>query len=515
VITDLVAQEGTEMARAESATPATAERQGLQDAEYGPRVPHEWMILAVVSLAQLMVVLDATIVTIALPSAQADLGFTNGSRQWIVTAYALAFGSLLLVGGRFADLFGRRTALIGGLAGFGVASALAGIAPNVGVLIAGRALQGLFGALLAPAALSALTTTFTQPAERNRAFAVYGAVAGAGGAVGLLLGGLLTEYLNWRWTLFVNLATTAVALVGARMFVPNHRPEGRPALDLPGTALACTGLFLVVFGFSRAEQKSWSSPQCWVSLIIGMILLAFFGWWQTRAEHPLLPLRVPGERNRGASFLGMFITGAGMFGVFLFLTYYMQLILRYSPVKTGLAFLPMVAALMVAAQVATITLLPRVGPKPLVPLGMALGAIGMLWMTSLDLHSSYAAHVLPPLLVLGFGMGLIFAPAMAMATYGVHEDDAGVASAMVNTCQQVGGSIGTALLSSLAATAAANYAKGKQASALVTAQANLHSYAAAYRWSAAFFVVGMVACFLLYRSGAPKIDPNAPGAVPL
>jgi EmrB/QacA subfamily drug resistance transporter len=512
---DLVAQEGTDMASpSESATTASeAAKRAAQDADNGPRVAHEWMILGVVSLAQLMVVLDATVVTIALPSAQHDLGFTNASRQWIVTAYALAFGSLLLVGGRFADLFGRRTALIAGLVGFGVASALAGIAPNVGILIGGRALQGLFGALLAPAALSALTTTFTHPAERNRAFAVYGAVAGAGGAIGLLLGGLLTEYLNWRWTLFVNLVIAGIALLGALAYVPNHRPEGRPALDLPGTAYACSGLFLLVFGFSRAEAKGWSSPQSWVSLLVGCVLLIVFAWWQSRAPHPLLPLRVVGERNRGSSYLGMFITGAGIFGVFLFLTYYMQQILGYSPVKTGLAFLPMVAALMVSAQIATITLLPRVGPRPVVPLGMLLGGVGMLWLTRLDLTSSYAPHILPPLLVLGFGMGLIFAPAMAMATYGVRADDAGVASAMVNTCQQVGGSIGVALLSTLAAGAATNYAKGKTPSSLVTAQANLHSYATAYRWSAAFFFVGMVVCFLLYRWGAPKGDPEGQGAV--
>ena len=497
-------------------TKSNAAQQAAEDARYSPRVAHEWMILGVVSLAQLMVVLDVTVVTIALPSAQRDLGFSNASRQWIVTAYALAFGSLLLVGGRIADLFGRRTALIGGLVGFGLASALAGIAPNVGVLIGGRALQGMFGALLAPAALSALTTTFTRPAERNRAFAVYGAVAGAGGAIGLLLGGLLTEYLNWRWTLFINLLIAAIALLGALAYVPNHRPETRPSLDLPGTALACSGLFLLVFGFSRAEAKGWSSPQSWVSLIIGCVLLVILVWWLRRAEHPLLPLRVPGERNRGASFLGMFVTGAGIFGVFLFLTYYMQQILSYSPIRTGLAFLPMVAMLMISAQIATISLLPKVGPKPVVPLGMLLGGIGMLWLTRLTLNSTYPAHVLPPLLVLGFGLGLIFAPAMAMATYGVRENDAGVASAMVNTCQQVGGSIGVALLSTLAASAATDYAKGKTPSSLVTAQANLHSYATAYRWSAAFFFIGTVVCFLLYRWGAPKGDPEGQNtAVPM
>jgi len=395
-----------------------------------------------------------------------------------------------------------------------VASALAGIAPNVGVLIGGRALQGMFGALLAPAALSALTTTFTHPAERNRAFAVYGAVAGAGGAIGLLLGGVLTEYLNWRWTLFVNLGIAAVALFGAMTFLSNRRAEQRPTLDIPGALMASAGLFAIVFGFSRAESSGWSSPQSWVSLIIGGSLLVAFVRSQTRAEHPLLPLRVVTERNRGASFLAMFITGAGIFGVFLFLTYYLQLTLHYSPVKTGLAFLPMIGALMVAAQLATITLLPRIGPRPIVPVGMACAAVGLVWLTRLDLHSSYGPEVLPPTILIGFGMGLIFAPGMAMATYGVRPNDAGVASAMVNTSQQVGGSIGVALLSTLSASAAANYVKGKVPSPEVTAQAQLHSYSTAYWWAAGLFAVGFLLCTALYRSGAPKLDPEA-AAVPV
>jgi EmrB/QacA subfamily drug resistance transporter len=468
-----------------------------------------------VGLAQLMVVLDATIVNIALPSAQADLGFSNDARQWIVTAYALAFGSLLLLGGRVADLFGRKTALVIGLVGFGVASMLGGLSVNVGMLIGARALQGLFGALLAPAALSTLTTTFVKQDERDRAFAVYGAIAGAGGAVGLLLGGLLTEYLDWRWTLFVNLGIAIVALLGAMTFLTNKRAEHRPELDIPGALLVSAGLFAIVFGFSRAESSGWSSPQSWVSLIVGGLLLVAFVRSQTRAEHPLLPLRVVTERNRGASFLAMFITGAGIFGVFLFLTYYLQLTLHYSPVRTGVAFLPMIAALMVAAQLATITLLPRIGPRPIVPVGMAMGAVGLVWLTRLDLHSSYGLHVLPPTLILGFGMGLIFAPGMAMATYGVKPNDAGVASAMVNTSQQVGGSIGVALLSTLSASAATNYAKGKVPSPAVTAQAQLHSYSTAYWWAAAFFALGFLLCTALYRSGAPKLDPDAQAAVPV
>ncbi|MFJ9037170.1 MFS transporter [Streptomyces sp. NPDC102406] len=470
----------------------------------GGKHEHRWLILAVIGIAQLMVVLDATIVNIALPSAQQDLGFDDNNRQWIVTAYALAFGSLLLLGGRIADLVGRKAVFIAGLIGFAAASALGGAATSFGMLVFARALQGVFGALLAPAALSLLTTTFTDPRERAKAFGIYGAIAGAGGAVGLLLGGVLTEYLDWRWCLYVNLLFAVVAILGGMRLLHGGRPTDRPQLDVPGTALVSVGLFCIVYGFSNAETHSWGSWQTWGFLVIGALLLVAFAWWEMRAPHPLLPLRVVLDRDRGASYLAMFISGAGMFGVFLFLTYYLQQILGYSPVITGVAFLPMVACMVFSSVVTTNYLVPRLGPKPIVPLGMALAAGGMAWLTALDLHSSYGAHVLPPLLVAGLGLGLVFATAMNLATAGVAAHDAGVASAMVNTSQQVGGSIGTALLNSLATAAATDYLVGKKPSPLVRAQASMDSYSTAFWWSALFFAIGFAVTLVLYRPGVPE-----------
>ena len=482
-----------------------------QDTGQQARIPgenHRWWVLAVIGLAQLMVVLDATIVNIALPSAQTDLGFTNGDRQWVVTAYALAFGSLLLLGGRVADLVGRKRIFLIGLVGFSVASAIGGAAPGFEVLVAARALQGAFGALLAPAALSLLTTTFSDSGERAKAFGIYGAIAGTGGAVGLLLGGLLTEYLNWRWCLFVNLILAAIAFVGAVRLLHAGAPENPPKLDIPGTVLVSLGLFGLVYGFSNAESHSWGVVNTWGFLLAGVLLLIAFAWWQTRTRHPVLPLRVVLDRNRGASFIAMFVAGAGMFGVFLFLTYYLQESLHYSPVLTGVAFLPMVGVLIVTSVTATNILVPRLGAKPIVPIGMLLGAGAMMWLTALDLKSTYPLNVLPPLLVLGLGMGLIFAPAMSLATAGIAPRDAGVASAMVNTSQQVGGSIGTALLNTLATSAATAYLVGRASNPANQAQAQLHSYATAYWWSAGFFLIGMVVCGLLYPAGKPVIHPE-------
>ena len=469
-----------------------------------------WWILAVVALAQLMVVLDATIVNIALPSAQADLGFSDGNRQWIVTAYALAFASLLLLGGRIADLFGRKTAFLIGVVGFAAVSALGGAATNFEMLVTARALQGAFGALLAPAALSLLNTTFTDAKERAKAFSVYGAIAGAGGAVGLLLGGILTDALDWRWTLYVNVAIAVLAFAGGWLLLHNHRDAGNSKLDVPGTVLVAAGLFSLVYGFSNAETHDWGSALTWGFLIAGGLLLAAFAWWQTRAAHPLLPLRILLDRNRAASFLTVLISGGGMFGVFLFLTYYLQLNLGFSPTKTGVAFLPMVAALMVAAQLGTTALVPRIGPKVVVPLGFAIAAVGMAWLTGIDNGSSYASAVLPQLIITGAGLGLVMPAAMQLATGGVAAEDAGVASATVNAMQQVGGSIGTALLNTLAASAATDYLAGKDAtSKLVQAQATIESYTTAFWWSSGLFAVGALIAFLLFRSGVPEQDADA------
>ena len=469
-----------------------------------------WWILAVIAVAQLMVVLDATIVNIALPSAQADLGFSDGNRQWIVTAYALSFASLLLLGGRIADLFGRKTAFLIGVVGFAAVSALGGAANGFGMLVTARALQGAFGALLAPTALSLLNTTFTDARERARAFSVYGAIAGAGGAVGLLLGGVLTDTFDWRSTLYVNVAIAVVAFAGGMALLHNHRDAGNAKLDVPGTVLVAAGLFSLVYGFSNAESHDWGSPLTWGFLVAGVVFLAAFAWWQTKAKHPLLPLGVLMDRNRGASLLAVLISAGGMFGVFLFLTYYLQLNLGFSPTKTGVAFLPMIAGLMVTAQVGTQVLVPRLGPKVVVPLGFAVSAVGMAWLTDIGVGSSYVSAVLPQLIITGLGLGLVMPAAMQLGTGGVTADEAGVASATVNAMQQVGGSIGTALLNTLAASAATNYLAGRDATnKLVQAQATIESYTTAFWWSAGMFAVGAVIAFVLFRKGVPQQDPDA------
>ncbi|WP_407565941.1 MFS transporter [Streptomyces sp. 184] len=466
---------------------------------------HRWLILGVLGLAQLMVVLDVTIVNIALPSAQADLGFSNGDRQWVVTAYSLAFGSLLLLGGRIADLIGRKVTFLVGLVGFAVASAVAGASVNFDMLIVARAFQGAFGALLAPSALSLLTTTFTDPGERAKAFSVYGAVSGAGGAIGLLLGGVLTEYLDWRWTLYVNVVLTVVAFAFASALLSRTARDPNVKLDVPGTLLVTAGLFAVVYGFSNAEHQDWGAPATWGLLIVGGVLLTAFAWWQTRSPHPLLPMRIVTDRNRGASYLGMLIASGGMFGVFLFLTYYLQTGLDYTPIDSGVAFLPMVGGLVVAATLATNVAVPRLGPRLVVPVGMAIAAVGLAWMTTLDLSSSYAAHILPMTVIAGFGLGLVVAAAMSLGTLGVSVHDAGVASATVNAMQQVGGSIGIALLNTLSASAAADYIAGRNPrDPAVRAQAALESYHTAFWWSAGIFAVGAVVTLFLYRPGAPK-----------
>jgi EmrB/QacA subfamily drug resistance transporter len=471
-----------------------------------------WWTLTAVALAQLMVVLDSTVVNIALPSAQADLGFSSGDRQWIVTAYSLAFGSLLLLGGRLSDLMGRKRTFIIGLIGFAGASALGGAAGSFGMLVGARALQGAFGALLAPTALAVLTTTFTVPKERARAFGIFGAIAGAGGAVGLLLGGVLTEDLSWRWNLYINVVIAVVAVAGAVVFVDSVQRSGpRPRLDIPGTVLVSGALFGLVYGFSNAESDGWGSPLTWGMLAIAGVLMLGFVVWQRRASHPLLPLAIILDRNRGAAYSSVLIAAIGLFGIFLFVTYYLQTSLHYSPIKTGLAFLPMIALLVIAAQLSTNILVPRLGPKVMVPIGMTLAAVGMAYLTRLDLSSTYAANVLPPLLIVGAGMGSIMPASIQTATLGVDRRFAGVASALVNTSQQVGGSIGTALLNTLAATAATNYvAAHLPPTATVAAEAAVHSYSVAYRWGAGIFAFGAVLAALLFKRRVRPDEPPVP-----
>jgi len=478
-----------------------------------PASARRWWILGVVGLAQLMVVLDATIVNIALPSAQRDLMFSNADRQWVVTAYSLAFGGLLLLGGRLSDLLGRRRMLIIGLVGFASASAFGGAATGFAMLVIGRGAQGAFGAMLAPAALSTLTVTFTDPAERGKAFGVYGAIAGAGGAVGLLAGGALTQYLSWRWCLYVNVVLAVIAVAGAVRLLSRQPRDPGVRIDWPGTALVVAGLVAVVYGLSEAETKGWGAPTTIALLPAGVVLLAAFVLVERRVPHPLLPLRIVVNRFRGGAYLSIGLSAIGIFGIFLFLTYYLQETLRYSPVTSGLAFLPMIAAIVAASTTSSGALMPRFGPRPLIPTGLLFGAGGLVILaTQLALRTSYPGQILPALLLTGAGLGIVFGCALNTATYGAARSDAGVASALVNTNQQVGGSIGTALLNTIAASALTSYLVAHGHSPLALAGAAVHSYIVAFWISAGILVGAAVVCALVLPSGtlAPAVGPPAP-----
>jgi len=457
-----------------------------------------WWVLVVIGIAQLMIMLDATVVNIALPEAQQALGFSDGSRQWVITGYALAFGSLLLLGGRLGDLLGRRTLFVIGLAGFGAASILGGSASSFEILVAARVAQGLFAAVLAPAALSLLTVTFTEPSERAKAFGIFSALGGAGGAVGLLLGGMLTEWASWRWVMYVNVAFAAPALVGALLLLAKPVITEKPKLDLPGIAVVSAALFAIVYGFAHVESTSWTDPVALGSMIVGVVLLVVFVWLEAKVAHPLLPLRVVLDRTRGGSFLAVFVLGMGMFSIFLFLTYYFAASLGYSPIKTGLAFLPMVAAVVASSTTMSLLVLPKVGPKIVVTGGFLVAAAGMGLLTRLELDSAYPTHIMPGMILLGLGIGAVMSTAFQGATSGLHHDDAGVASALINTGQQIGGSISTALLTTVASSATTDYLTSHKASALAAAQAGVEGYTATLAWGSGFFVIGAVlAAFLI------------------
>ncbi len=490
----------------------SSEESPASPARPGAAADRRWLVLVVVSIAQLMVVLDATIVNIALPSAQRALAFPNSDRQWVVTAYALAFGSLLLVGGRLGDMFSRKRVFIVGLVGFAVASAIGGAAGSFVVLVAARALQGGFGAVLAPSALGTLVSTFRDPRERGRAFGVFGSVASGGGAVGLILGGLLTQYLSWRWCLYVNLVFAVIAVAGALAWIRSTRPAEPPRMDWPGTVLACAGLFLIVFGFSHAETAGWTSALTIGALVLGPVLLAGFVIVEQRSSHPLLPLRIIIDRTRGGSYVAVCISGVAIFGTFLFLTYYLQQVRAYSPLTTGLLFLPMIAGILLTSNLASIVGLPRVGPRDLIAAGMLLGAAGMAYLTQVTATSSYASSVLPALIILGLGFGTIFAPAINTATFGVARADSGVASALVNTMQQVGGSIGTSALSTVALTAAASYLAVHHTSPLAPAIAATHGYTQAFAISAALLGAGFILAMVLLPSKRRLEQLRAPAA---
>ncbi|MFI6940346.1 MFS transporter [Streptomyces sp. NPDC050418] len=482
--------------------------------------PKRWKALVFIALAQLMVVLDATIVNIALPSAQVDLGISDGNRQWVITAYALAFGGLLLFGGRIADLWGRKRAFLVGLVGFAAASVLGGAANGEAMMLGARALQGVFGALLAPAALSLLAVMFTDGKERAKAFGIYGAIAGGGGAVGFILGGLLTEYMDWRWTFFVNVPFAIVAAAGA-YFVIREPAEGRnrSSLDIPGVLLSTLGLVALVYGFTRAESAGWSDGLTVGMFVASAVLLAAFLLVESKVKAPLLPLRVLTERNRGGVYLSLGLAIIAMFGTFLFLTYYLQVVQGYSPVKTGLAFLPMVAGMITGSTQIGARLMTRVAPRLLMGPGFLVAAVGMLFLTRMEIGGSYATIVLPALVLLGLGMGTAFMPAMSLATHGVEPRDAGVASAMVNTSQQVGGAIGTALLNTIAASATTAYVAAHAADAttpaaqkLLALQSQVDGYATATWWAVGILVIAAAIALTFINTGAPSASqPVASG----
>ena len=428
-----------------------------------------------------------------------------------MTAYTLAFGGLLLIGGRVADYLGRKRTFVISLLAFAAASALGGLAQDPAMLFGARALQGAFAAVMAPASLSLLTVTFTDPKERSRAFGVYGAVAGGGAAIGLVLGGLLTQYASWRWTLLINTPIAVAAAVAALRVVNESRAEGDRHYDIPGAALVTGGLLTLVYGFTRAETSGWGAPVTVALLAGGAALIATFVIVERVTAHPLLPLRVVLDRNRGGSFLASLLVGIALFGVFLFLTYYLQGTLHYSPLKSGIAFLPFSGGVIVSAMLAS-QLLPRLGPRVLMTGGLAMAVAGLVWFTQIGVDTSYASHVLPAELVVSLGLGFVFVPFSNTALVGVAPHDAGVASALVNATQQVGGSLGTALLNTVAASATAAYVTANHGP-LAVAEGAVHGYVTGFVVSAAVLALAMVASVALIK--ASRFDLPAGEGLPV
>jgi EmrB/QacA subfamily drug resistance transporter len=463
-----------------------------------------------------MIVLDVTIVNIALPSAQQALHFSTDDRQWIITAYALTFGSLLLLGGKLGDLFGRKWTFVAGLLGFASASALGGLAPSFGVLVAARALQGSFGALLAPSALSLLTITFHNSPDRPKAFGIFSAIAASGTSVGLLLGGVLTQTLSWRWCLYVNLLFAIPAAIAAmRLIDGSGAQRPRPRIDVAGVVAASAGFFCLVYGFSNAESHAWSAGLTIAAFTASAVLLPLFVVIEHQAKHPLLPLRIVTDRSRGGAYASMAITGAALFSVFLFMTFYMQQILRFSPVATGLGFLPLTGAIIIVAPLVQTKVLPRLGPRAVIVTGMILGIIAMVIFTRLTPGGSYATHVLPGLIPAGAGAACVFSASFATGTLGVKHTDVGVAAAVVNTAQQIGGSIGTAMLSTIFAGALTGYLASHSGSSSSVTDATVHAYTVGFTAGAVIFAAGLLIALLLLpsrratstRSPAPSTDP--------
>ncbi|MGH9105620.1 MAG: MFS transporter [Acidimicrobiales bacterium] len=468
--------------------------------------PRRFQALAVIAIAQLMIVLDASVVTIALPSAQRALHISVANRQWALTAYTLAFGGLLLIGGRVADFLGRKRMFMLSLLGFAAASALGGLAQDQAMLFGARALQGAFAAVMAPASLSLLTVAFHEPRERARAFGVYGAVAGGGAAIGLVLGGLLTEFASWRWTLLINVPIAIVAALAAARVVQESRAGGERRYDIPGAVMVTAGLVSLVYGFTRAETNGWAAPVTLGLLVAGAAMLAAFVFLERYSGAPLLPLRVVLDRSRGGAFLASLLVGIALMGTFLFLTYYFQGTLHYSALRSGFAFLPFSGGIIVSAMLAS-RALPRFGPRALMTGGLVMAAVGLAWFTQIGVQTSYVSHVLPAELVVSMGLGLVFVPFSSTALIGVANRDAGVASALVNATQQVGGALGTALLNTVAASATVAYAAAHHGM-LATARAAVHGYATGFVVSAAILALAMVVSAGLVRASRYELQPG-------
>ena len=456
-----------------------------------------------------MLVLDITIMIIALPSAQHDLGFSNADRQWVVTAYTLAFGGLLLLGGRFSDMIGPKRTLIIGVVGFALASAVGGASQDTAMLLGARGLQGLFGALLAPSVLSLLTTTFTDPRERGRAFGIYASIAISGAAFGLILGGILTQYLNWRWCLFVNLPIATIVALGAFTVIPTRTGSSGVRLDIPGAILGCGGLVALVYALGQAGASGWNTPSVIGPLVGGLVLLGCFVVWQARGPNPLLPLRILRNRNRAGAFLTIMLAQLGLFGIFLFLTYLMQTVDHFSPLKTGLAFLPLMVLNGLAATQLASRLMPHMRTRFLVIPGMLIGALGVSLLTQLTPGAAYATHILPGELLLGLGFGIALVPCISTATNNAEPRDVGITSATTNTSQQIGASIGTALLNTIAATATASYLATRVPSVAQVSAATVHGYTVASGWAAGVLVLAAVVGGVLITA-----DPRRDGAQP-
>ena len=470
--------------------------------------PNRFKALFVIAIAQLMIVLDASIVNLAIPSAQADLGIEPQDVQWVVTAYTLAFGGFLLLGGRIADFMGRKRTFIVGLLGFALASLLGGLAMNSTLLFGARALQGVFAALLAPAALALITVTFHDPKERAKAFGVFGAISGGGAAIGLLLGGVLTEYLSWRWCLAVNTPIAVIAALLAVRFVRESKAHGNTSYDIPGAITVTGGLLALVYGFTQAapagyeDSAHWTDPSTLVWFALAAVLLVAFFIIESRSTHPLLPLRVIRDSNRAGAYISSLMVGAGMFAMFLFLGIFMQTILGYSPVQAGFAFLPFSVGIILGAGVAS-NLLPRVGPRPLMIPGLLAGAAGMLWLAQLEPDSAYVTHLLPAMLVMSLGMAFVFIPTATVALHAVDHHDAGVASAMINTSQQVGGSLGTALMNTVAVSATSAYLVANAAMGEAAMPAALtEGFTRGFYVGAGLLLTAAVVVFFMIRIGA-------------